>query len=47
MKLFNENEVNWPAYQLGYKACEDNNPGNPFEKETDEWYSWNKGWNAK
>lgn len=46
MTLFNGNAINWEAYQLGFSSCENNVPGNPFDKETDQWYSWNRGWNA-
>lgn len=31
------------AYELGIKAKE--NEINPFESNTNEWYSWNKGYN--
>lgn len=46
MTLFNGNDINWEAYDLGLKSCEENKPVNPFEKHTNEWYSWNRGWNA-
>lgn len=39
-------EFNWPAYEEGRQACLNNKPGNPYEPETNEWYSWNKGWNV-
>lgn len=51
MTLFNGNDIDWKAYTAGQKAWQqyelDNlKTANPYEKETDEWYSWNKGWNA-
>lgn len=46
MQLFNGNQINWEAYQIGFSACLNNKNGNPFKKNTDEWYSWNRGWNA-
>lgn len=46
MQLFNGKEINWEAYELGFSACIKNKKGNPYKKGTDEWYSWNKGWNA-
>jgi len=46
MRLFNENEIDWTAYELGFSSFLNGKNGNPYEKETDEWYSWNKGWNA-
>jgi len=45
-------EIHWEAYQQGYEKCKqvDSDPnksgGNPYEKNTLKWKSWNKGWNA-
>lgn len=46
MTLFNGNEINWKAYDLGYSSCKEGKNENPFTIETDEWYSWNKGFNT-
>lgn len=46
MTLFNGNEINWQAYDLGFVSCMEDESSNPFEEESDEWYSWNKGWNS-
>lgn len=38
-------EIDQAAFQEGWKAWDENKPGNPYERETVKWYSWNKGWN--
>ena len=51
MKLFNGNDIVWKAYDEGQKAykqylSDNNKPGNPYPQHSDEWCSWNKGWNS-
>ena len=43
-------KIDWKAYKEGFDAWDaylvtNKKPGNPYEKDTDQWYSWNKGWN--
>ena len=50
MKLFNGNDIDWKAYtagQIAYSHYKLDNlkTKNPFSKNTDKWYSWNRGWN--
>lgn len=47
MKLFNGNDIDWKAYEVGRAANLSGDQGleNPYEKETDAWFSWNRGWN--
>lgn len=47
MKLFNEHDIVWEAYDAGFASCENGDTGgNPYPSGTDAWYSWNRGWNA-
>ena len=51
MTLFNDQEINWLAYEQGFGAYKDYVQGgkrtaNPYTANSNEWYSWNKGWNA-
>lgn len=41
-----EIEWNWKVYEEGKQACINDKPGNPYPKETNEWYNWNRGWNS-
>ena len=43
MTLWMLHEFSQEAYELGCSAKETDT--NPFEFETNEWYSWNKGKN--
>lgn len=43
-------QIDWDAYNLGFKEWDkflisEIRPLNPFEKDSDKWYSWNKGFN--
>lgn len=44
--LFNGEALDWNCFNEGFNACRKHEQGNPYESETKEWYSWNKGWNA-
>lgn len=51
--LFNDHPVIREAYDKGFADWDLHfssdwkiRPRNPYEKETDQWYSWNMGWNA-
>ncbi len=50
MTLFNGNPIDWTAYNEGKAACIETeerkiNIKNPYTFGTDQFYSWNKGWN--
>lgn len=43
--------TNIETYLKGKEACmkvesDPTKMGNPYEPETEEWYSWNQGWNS-
>lgn len=43
--------MNWEAYNQGFAAWDEYlktniKPGNPYPKESEPWYSWNRGWNS-
>lgn len=44
--MTHEIEYDWKVYEEGRQACLNNTPGNPYERETNEWYNWNRGWNS-
>jgi hypothetical protein len=51
MKLFNGNDIDWKAYTQGqianrYYQIDKLQTKNPYPKTTDQWYSWNRGWNS-
>lgn len=46
MKLWDGQNIDWEAYELGFRAWDENKPGNPFEKGTVAYISWRKGWNT-
>lgn len=51
MKLFNGNPVDKIAFAAGLQACIDHDrtgekPANPYPEKSDQWHSWNKGWNS-
>jgi len=44
--------MNWEAYRQGQDAWREYLDTmvlmhNPYPKDTDEWYSWNEGWNSQ
>lgn len=51
MTLFNGNPVDPEAYDKGAADCLDHyrteeKPVNPYPVHSDQWHSWNKGWNS-
>lgn len=49
--MLEDNKLNLEAYEAGKIACEkvEGEPElgtNPYEKKTDQWFSWNRGWNS-
>ena len=51
MSLFNGKEIIWEAYEKGqvayhiYNTTGERSP-NPYIEYSDEWFSWNRGWNS-
>jgi hypothetical protein len=43
-------KMDWKAYDEGFKRCKEvdndvSQANNPYEKDTESWGSWNRGWN--